>query len=250
MKYKALIFDLDGTAIETRREALPSDKLVEIVKLAQKKAHLSAATGRPWPNAKRIIKRFNLKSPCIISAGTQIIDPRTEKILWQQSLTKKQVEEVIKILSSYPYQVYFSNEHQAREGIPAAKKKVAGPESVVYVLGVPKKEAEMLNNKVGKVKNIKSHLAGSWTKNAWDLHITHKNATKKQALEKLIQLLKVRKEDVVVVGDTGNDMPLFESAGFKVAMGNATDELKKAADYIAPSISQDGVVDVVNRYIL
>lgn len=47
-----------------------------------------------------------------------------------------------------------------------------------------------------------------------------------------------------------NDLPLFEASGFKVAMGNACPELKAVADYIAPSVTEDGLAHVVDRYIL
>jgi hydroxymethylpyrimidine pyrophosphatase-like HAD family hydrolase len=40
------------------------------------------------------------------------------------------------------------------------------------------------------------------------------------------------------------------SSGVKVAMGNAVDDLKAIADYIAPSVHEDGVADVIKRYIL
>lgn len=45
-------------------------------------------------------------------------------------------------------------------------------------------------------------------------------------------------------------MPLFESVGFKVAMGNAPKELKEIADYVAPTVQEDGVADVIERFIL
>lgn len=40
------------------------------------------------------------------------------------------------------------------------------------------------------------------------------------------------------------------AAGLKVAMGNAIDDLKAIADYIAPTVQEDGVVDVIEKYIL
>jgi hydroxymethylpyrimidine pyrophosphatase-like HAD family hydrolase len=63
-------------------------------------------------------------------------------------------------------------------------------------------------------------------------------------------MLGVRYEEIIGVGDGHNDVPLLEAVGLKVAMGNAPDEVKAIADYVAPKLSEDGVADVIQRYIL
>lgn len=54
----------------------------------------------------------------------------------------------------------------------------------------------------------------------------------------------------MAVGDGYNDYPLLMAAGFKVAMGNAVPEVKAIADYIAPSVDEDGAADVIEKFIL
>jgi hypothetical protein len=48
-------------------------------------------------------------------------------------------------------------------------------------------------------------------------------------------------EDVIVFGDNNNDLSMFTDDWFKVAMGNATEELKAKADYITDDVDKDGV---------
>ena len=55
---------------------------------------------------------------------------------------------------------------------------------------------------------------------------------------------------MIAIGDGPNDFPMLMAAGFKVAMGNASDDLKAIADYIAPTVEKDGVVDVIEKFIL
>lgn len=100
------------------------------------------------------------------------------------------------------------------------------------------------------IPNIISHKVTSWTKGYFDIHITHAEATKKHALEILLERLHVHRDEVVAVGDSNNDLPLLEMAGLKVAMGNATEDLKKVADHIAPSVDQDGLTEVIKKFIL
>ncbi|HXS15232.1 MAG TPA: HAD hydrolase family protein, partial [Candidatus Saccharimonadales bacterium] len=57
-------------------------------------------------------------------------------------------------------------------------------------------------------------------------------------------------EEIIGIGDGHNDFPLLMACGLKVAMGNAVDDLKAIADYIAPSVDEDGVADVIEKFIL
>ncbi len=60
----------------------------------------------------------------------------------------------------------------------------------------------------------------------------------------------ILRNEIIGVGDSYNDFPLLMACGLKVAMGNAAPELKEIADYIAPTVEEDGVVDVIKRFVL
>jgi len=246
-KYEALIFDIDGAAILTRLDARPSNGVIDAVKKAQRIVKVSAATGRSMPHVRRILSDLALTDPCIVSGGTQIIDPTTEETLWEKRLTQEQVQNVVDIFTNYPYGIGFSDEVK---GTPAKDKKVTGSERIIYVWALKRGAAEDFQRKLNQIGGVAAHMAGSWTKGRVDIHVTNAFATKKNAIEKLIEILGIEKENIIGVGDSDNDLPLFESVGYKVAMGNATDRLKNAADYIAPSVDEDGLVDVIDRFIL
>lgn len=247
MKYKALIFDIDGTAMQTARDALPSAEVIQAVKQAQKIISVSAATGRSIGPARRLLKIFDLKDPCILCGGTQIVNPVSEKILWEVKMSKEQIKKIIKVCLPYPYELWMGND---LTGVPAKNTFVRGPEQIIYVMACRKEDAKTIQKKLSQIKDVAAHFAGSWTKDRVDIHVTNTTATKKQAVNKLTNLLKVRKEEVLAVGDTSNDIPLLESAGFKVAMGNATEDLKKIADYIAPPVEENGLAYVIRKFIL
>ena len=50
-------------------------------------------------------------------------------------------------------------------------------------------------------------------------------------------------------GDQDNDIEMLLAAGVKVAMGNATEDLKKIADYITETVDNDGVPAAVSKFI-
>src|SRR4051812_38787878 len=103
--YKAIILDIDGTVIPNNKNGLPSPRLINVIQKIKDKVHVSVATGRALNLSRPIIKILGLNSPCIISGGTQIVDPITEKILWERDLSQEQVEEIMEVAREYSYPV-------------------------------------------------------------------------------------------------------------------------------------------------
>ena len=82
------------------------------------------------------------------------------------------------------------------------------------------------------------------------VEIFAKNTSKGTALNALASRLGIAKEEIACIGDSANDLPMFEAAGLKIAMGNAVQELKKKADIVAYSNHIDGAAKVIEQYIL
>lgn len=82
------------------------------------------------------------------------------------------------------------------------------------------------------------------------IYVTHREGTKAHGVRKLISMVGVAKEQVIGIGDGLNDLPLLENCDFKVAMGNAAPEVKRIADYVAPSVDRDGVAQTIEKFIL
>lgn len=247
MKYKAIIFDLDGTAIPNKPNGQPSKRLVEAIYKAKNKFKLCVATGRPISNASYILETLNLTDPCIISAGTQIIDPVTKKILWEKIIETADIKRVLEICSPYPYEVLFKEELMGA-GQPAALRKVEGAINVMYLMQLTKRDAAIILQKLKEVKGITASGVPSWTQEGVDIHITNSQATKEQAIHKLLSILKLSKKEVIGIGDGDNDIHLFKSVGWRIAMGNATDYMKANADIVTESVEDDGLAVVIENY--
>jgi Cof subfamily protein (haloacid dehalogenase superfamily) len=81
------------------------------------------------------------------------------------------------------------------------------------------------------------------------LEFVDRNASKAIALEKLGQYYNIKREEMIAVGDGFNDLSMIEYAGLGVAMENAPDEVKKAADFLTLSNEEDGVAFVIEKFI-
>jgi len=79
---------------------------------------------------------------------------------------------------------------------------------------------------------------------------TPPGVSKGRGVARLAAHLGIPQAATIAVGDNENDLSMVQWAGLGVAMGNATPEVKAAADWIAPSVAKDGVVAVVERFIL
>jgi Cof subfamily protein (haloacid dehalogenase superfamily) len=76
------------------------------------------------------------------------------------------------------------------------------------------------------------------------------SASKWNALKSLADEWEIHPEEILAIGDQGNDLSMITHAGIGVAMGNAPDEVKQFANYVAPRIDQDGVAEAIERFVL
>lgn len=248
MKYKAIIFDLDGTAIPNKPNGMPSQKLINTINKNSDSIILCAATGRPITNAKDILNSLNLKHPCVISAGTQIVNPVNYEILWEASIESDDVSKILEICTPYHYEILVSNELMGEGGAASTRKSIEGHVNVMYIMSCAQADATVILSELEKVTTITAAGVTSWTHEGVDIHITHKEATKEHAINELLIILGLSKESVVGVGDADNDVHLFAGVGHKVAMGNATDNLKSLADEITDTVDDDGLAKIIEKY--
>ena len=82
------------------------------------------------------------------------------------------------------------------------------------------------------------------------LELLPPGSSKASALKVLLQDLKIAPENVMAMGDAENDIEMIQLAGVGVAMGQAEQAVKDAADYVTASCDQDGVAQAIERYVL
>jgi Cof subfamily protein (haloacid dehalogenase superfamily) len=246
MKDEAIIFDLDGTAIDSPEQKHPTDRLIKAIELVKEKYYLCAATGRVWSFAKPILKGLNLTDPCIISAGTQICDPVTGKILWQKNVPEEAVNEVLAIFrKETPDNKLLYNDGTEDDyfngGTLPEEFSVDEPVYFLEQTFVPDDLAVNIHQKLSQVHGIACVMVVAQKPGTRDIHIINKSATKEHAVMELLNMLDIQKEHTTGIGDGPNDLHLFNAVNTKIAMANAVPELKKAADQIIGEVKEDGM---------
>jgi Cof subfamily protein (haloacid dehalogenase superfamily) len=82
------------------------------------------------------------------------------------------------------------------------------------------------------------------------LDVTHPAANKGRVVQRMCEFLDIPPESVAVIGDMPNDVPMFRAAGFSIAMGHASEEVKHSATVVTTSSEDEGFARAMEQYIL
>ena len=111
-------------------------------------------------------------------------------------------------------------------------------------------DVERIEEYERELKTILSPTVNFHTSQPFFLEFVDINASKAIALEKLGSHYGICKEEMIAIGDGYNDLSMIEYAGLGVAMENAPQEIKQAADFVTLSNEDDGVAYVIDKFIL
>lgn len=250
MKVHALIFDLDGTAIPNDPKGMPSSRVIQTVKEAKKRCHVSVATGRPYEMCSKILEALEIDDICILNGGATLYSMKKKQPVWKLEIDRITLQKIFFKLKDYRKYYVEDEKNSPRMPLDQYAKVINKPIGLSCIFSTTKADGLKMLQIIKTFPGITAHMLHSWKEGTYDIHITHELATKKHALHSLLAHLKVNHEDAMVVGDGNNDLPLFELAGLKIAMANGTDDLKKQADWVAPSVAEDGLAVAIEKYIL
>lgn len=245
-KYKALITDVDGTLVPNSRDGMPSPRVRKAIALAKTVAHIGVATGRSMRIASPVTDHLSLTGPAIILGGSQLVDLETKKLIKETGLSSEQLELIFPILEKHKLKTYMDD--LSEESVYTGKR----PERALQFLttGSTLIEAEKIIEELQGIPDLSLHKIFGWTPGDTWVAIAHKEATKEHGIRDIAKILGITPDEMIGIGDGHNDIPLLRACGLKVAMGNGDNELKAMADYIAPSVKDDGVADVIEKFIL
>lgn len=254
MKYKALMSDVDGTLISYDYHSIPSKKVIDAVKKAGKKLSVCIVTGRAYDAIRHILKAFDLHSGyAVVNNGANVVEIGSEKLLYDVPIEKKDAEYILQVLRDenipvYVKQSYKDSVFEKGEFIDTLSFDKA---YMVYSgHAYDEKRVDEIFKKLSHLSEVTIYKTHHQEKGKVGFNMTHVSATKLHGIEVVMKTLGVKKEELIGVGDSYNDFALLMACGLKVAMGNAREDLKAIADYVAPSVLEDGVADVIEKFVL
>jgi Cof subfamily protein (haloacid dehalogenase superfamily) len=250
IKYKALISDCDGTLIPNRPDGRPSAAVKKAVTDARKRTHVVLATSRPYGYAKPILDELSLTGPNIIHSGAVIMDPTTGHIYKEHHLNHDSILILAEECAKKKYPLYV--DEYDKSFVLSNRTQLVHPVYGAFITCQLDETAanEFISIMRTKTPDMVIHTIPSWDKGATDISFSPILATKQHGIQEVAELLSIDPAEMIGVGDGQNDFPLLMACGLKIAMGNAVPELKSIADYVAPSVEDDGIVDIIEKFIL
>jgi len=241
----AAALDLDGTVIGPDENISPAVHEA-IVRLAER-IHVFIATGREPADVLRYANELGLTTPQLCDGGANILDPVQGVSTWTAPLGPVNAEAVVTRLREMGSA--FVATHAS--GTASTFDDVPDWDLIrVSALDLDEDTADALATEFRRSKNMYVIKAVLPYNGLWAVDFTLAGVDKASGIARVGQTLGVNPTNMVAVGDSYNDLPMLEACGFSVAMGNAPPEVKDAAEFVAPSVAEDGLAVAINEYVL
>ncbi|MBP2627373.1 MAG: Cof-like hydrolase [Firmicutes bacterium] len=275
MAYKLICIDVDGTLLNSKHRITKRTKEI-ILQAHQLGVHIVISTGRMYTDAEYYSNLVGVKSPVIASNGAFIKEKDNDKVIYKDVLGEKFSLELLEIFRKHQIKPYFCTPHKFYYGNIMFKffylaTKILGSRSnkldVEYVFSwdrwqkILQKEknnivkSEIIYRDAALIYELRNELKKLTHLEIVDsskhnIEITRKGVSKGKAVAMLASLYDIKREEIITIGDSENDVSMIEYAGLGIAMGNAADSVKQRADYITDSNDNEGVANAINKFIL
>ncbi|PIZ61920.1 hypothetical protein COY16_05675 [Candidatus Roizmanbacteria bacterium CG_4_10_14_0_2_um_filter_39_13] len=245
MKYKLLALDIDDT-LTTGGADMVSNAVHHELEKASKKINIVLVTARAINGLTKFLENVDLPPQYhVVENGAKVLRP-DRSIIYEHYISDDQVQEILNTAQPYFLETGFLADEQWVDDSHASAS-VTG----LSFTCTSKEDEELLKGSIAELsQNFSIYSGRHWTVSEWRaVLVFHKNATKGSGMEYIQKQLGITKEETIAVGDGMTDLSMFDAAGLKIAMENGEESMKKAADYICPSVQKDGFVEVVRKYI-
>lgn len=262
---KIVFIDIDGTLCNSRNRITMKTRK-SIKKLVSNGILVVITTGRYCKYTADKSMKALASSIIISSNGAEIYDYKQNKSLYVSKLSNDKLKQIWDFSEKFGIGIVFNS------GLNRYMNK--------YLIGAYRNEASLITNfdelvnydiaqftfvsdnyekieKAGKfieklgldIGNFSESFLEKRSNSLFGIDVLNKNVSKGSAVTKLLEILNIRKEESLCFGDFVNDLDMFDACGYKVAMGNACEQLKKKADFVTLSNNRNGIAYFINKYL-
>lgn len=267
--YHMLVTDIDGTLLDGEGKVPEETKKILAI-LREKRGFITTiATGRMLARAESIAREIMINAPLICYNGALIIDIYTRHRILERPIPAGKLLKLIEILKAGGYEaIIYENETLKIEKFNERTQWYINEcENIEYnVVGdlmdyVRQKNLSSykvfavgdLYRTVGVSDELLFTLERDFEVSLSDsshMEINLKGVNKGSAVKFLADALKIDSTEIITIGDGHNDISMLKYAGLGIAMGNAAEHIKGHAKYITLSNCENGLLDIVNKFIV
>ncbi|WP_077306665.1 sugar-phosphatase [Terribacillus halophilus] len=267
--YKLVAIDMDGTLLNDQHEV--TMEVHEALQEAKKRGvKIVLCTGRPINGVYRYLEELVLNEDgdfVIAFNGALVQNAHTNEVVSQLSLTHDDFIDLHQLsLTLETPMHYFDAENLYTSNRDISNYTVLESymtKMPLHYRTVDEIPQEVLIPKImyidepARLSETIDNVPEEWKKRytmvqsaPYFYEILHPEASKGNAVKQLAEQLGIKQEEVMAIGDNGNDLSMIQYAGCGVAMENAIPAIKEAADYITTSNNAHGVAEAIREKIL
>lgn len=265
--YKLIAMDLDGTLLNDSREISKRNR-ENIIKIKNMGKKVVLATGRQLQGIMPYIETLGLldgNNYMVTYNGALVINSKGDEILYDNPVTKDSYKELYELSKQLGVNIHaltngkvltpknnpYTEIESSFNQIPIIEGAIEDIDDSIKIVKV------MFVDDQKKLDSI-TPLLPDWVKEKYSivrsapifLEFLNKGVDKGVGVSIIAEQFGIRPSEVICIGDAGNDIGMIKYAGLGVAMGNATDDVKEAADYITLTNEEDGVAHVIEKFMM
>jgi Cof subfamily protein (haloacid dehalogenase superfamily) len=273
MPYRLLALDIDGTLVNSQHQLTPATRdAIRAVKQAGVEVVL--ASGRRYSRVLPFVAELEIALPLVTASGALIKQASDHRTLYRASFDAGVLPPLFDIIAGYEPVLYGDTFSQGFDyycrtlavnvelaeflEVNAGSERLYptlldDPPSDLFAGFVMGSQSQMLaieselERQLGDALYV--HVIRSPRYQGYMCEFAPVGIDKWFGVQQVARSLGISAEEICAVGDDVNDLPMITGAGLGIAMSNAVEPLKAAADRIAPCNNSDGLVEVV-RWVL
>jgi len=267
--YKLIAIDMDGTLLNDLHEV--TEEVRNALHAAKKQGvKIVLCTGRPLGGVSRYLEELNLNEDgdyVIAYNGALVQNTHTQEVVSELTLGYDDVKSLYELSQKLDTPMHFFDSaylytpnreispYTVHESyVTKVPLRFRTIEEIPKDLLAPKAmyidEPEKLDRTIAAIPEDVKERYTMVKSSPFFYEILHPAASKGNAVQQLADILGIAQEEVICIGDNGNDMSMIEWAGCGVAMGNAIPEVKASADYETRTNNENGVAHAIHELVL
>lgn len=270
--YRLLAVDIDGTLVNSRDELTPAVRAA-LARVNDAGIHIVLATGRRYSRVLHLVEPLEIDVPLVTASGALVKDPHTHRTLFRADFDRDVLCRLLAVMAECGYDSLVCADTFA-DGFDfyGARLEVESPELGEYLrvnagygrlwpsmitdpppaafaafaMGTRPQMLRLESTLHERLPGmLHTHVLRSPKYTGFMCEVAGCGVTKWSAVKRLAAGWGIADAEICAVGDDVNDIPMIRAAGLGVAMGNALPEVKAAADRVAPTHDENGLVQVV-----
>lgn len=268
MSYEIIVLDIDGTLVNSQK-VITQKTLKTLLNLQKLGKKVALASGRPVQGIldhARTLRLNDFGGYILAYNGGAVIDAHSNEVIYSKYFPNEIIPEICEELKNTDVTINTYENDKIIEG--NALNKYSDIEAKIVGMDVKfvNNFAEYVTFDVNKLllagdpveilrlEKLFSErykgVIGVFRSEEFFLELVPLGIDKAKSIDVLLNKLGLTSKQCIACGDGYNDITMIQYAGLGVAMGNAVDEVKSAADIITVTNDQDGVAKIVEEYMI